>query len=84
MKFIVQLFTTAALISTAFAVPTAAESNSIEVRDAETDAVIQGMFIDKRQVCYCYGGTCTPGCYGKKEKRQVCYCYGGVCTPGCH
>jgi hypothetical protein len=39
--------------------------------------------IDQRSVCYCYGGTCTPGCYGKKVEKRVCYCYGGFCTPGC-
>ncbi|EUC49540.1 hypothetical protein COCMIDRAFT_1783 [Bipolaris oryzae ATCC 44560] len=82
MKFATQLFTVAALLGATLAAP-AADSNMIEVRDALTNEVMEGMAIDKRQVCYCYGGFCTPGCHGK-VKRQVCYCYGGVCTPGCH
>ncbi|KAH3939357.1 hypothetical protein HBH98_239290 [Parastagonospora nodorum] len=81
MRFIAPLFTTFALMSTAFTAPT--ESTTIEVRDSQTNAIVEGLAIDKRQVCYCYGGTCTPGCH-EKVKRQVCYCYGGVCTPGCH
>ncbi|OAL05649.1 hypothetical protein IQ06DRAFT_342910 [Phaeosphaeriaceae sp. SRC1lsM3a] len=81
MKFAATLIAVVSLFNTAFAAPT--ESNTIQVRDAESKAMVEGLTIDKRQVCYCYGGTCTPGCYDKKEKRQVCYCYGGFCTPGC-
>ncbi|USP80141.1 hypothetical protein yc1106_07415 [Curvularia clavata] len=84
MKFAAQIFTIAALLGAGLAAPTVpADANMMEVRDSLTNEVVQNLAIDKRQVCYCYGGFCTPGCHGK-VKRQVCYCYGGVCTPGCH
>ncbi|EOA85124.1 hypothetical protein ACJQWK_07074 [Exserohilum turcicum] len=82
MKFPAQIITIAALLGSALSAP-APEANSIQVRDSLTSELVQGLAIDKRQVCYCYGGFCTPGCRDK-VKRQVCYCYGGVCTPGCH
>ncbi|KAH8726883.1 hypothetical protein GQ44DRAFT_770812 [Phaeosphaeriaceae sp. PMI808] len=63
MKFTSQIFAFITLFTVAFAAPL--ESNTIEVRDASTGAIIPGLMVDKRQVCYCYGGTCTPGCYGK-------------------
>ena len=77
MRFAVQIFAVVALLSTGFAAPVGmfqfsstifasinvltavpADPASVQVRNPEPEPAVP---------CYCYGGVCNTGCYGKKE-----------------